>query len=136
MLLCNDRTSRAQRRFVVRMWVAAGLCVLFCLAAALAFRLLHLRGLPAYLIAVLPALPIIGALLATGAYLNEETDEFQRNVLVQCCLSGIGMTLAVTTAWGYLEDFARTPHLDLVWVYPLFWLFTALAYPFVRARYR
>ena len=135
-MLCDFHGNAAQRRFVIRMWVAAGLCALLAVLAALTFRLLHLRGLPAYPVAVLPALPILGALLATGAYLNEEKDEFLHNVLVQCLLGGIGLTLAATTIWGYLEDFARIPHLDPVWIYPLFWLFAGLSYYVVRMRYR
>ncbi len=133
LLSCNNL---AQRRFVVRMLVAAAFCVLFALMAALGFRFLHFTGISAYLVAVLPALPIIGALVGTGAYLNEEKDEFQRNLLVQSLLGGIGVTLAATTVWGYLEDFARAPHLNLIWVYPLFWLFVAASIPFVIRRYR
>ena len=135
ILFCTTG-SAVQRRFVRRIWLSMFFCVLFCVGTAAAFRLWHLRGLPAYACAVLPALPIMGALLAVGAYLKEETDEFQRNVLVQCLLGGIGGTLAVTTVWGYLEDFARVPRLDLVWVYPIFWLFVGIAMPVVSRRYR
>lgn len=135
ILFCSTG-SAVQRRFVVRMWIAAGLCVLFAVAAAFCFRLGHPHGVVAYLIAVLPAVPIVGALIWTGVYLDEETDEFQRNVLIQSLLGGMGATLALTTAWGYLEDFARVRHMDLVWVYAFFWLFSALSYPVVRMRYR
>jgi hypothetical protein len=85
---------------------------------------------------MLAALPILGALLATGAYLAEEKDEFQRDVLIQSLLGGIGVTLAAATVWGYLEDFVRAPGFDLILVYPIFWLFALLSYPVVRARYR
>lgn len=126
----------AQRRYVTRSWVSAGLVVLLAIGAKVAFRMWSLEGVIAYLIAVLPALPIVWMLIATGSYLAEETDEFVRLVLVQCLLYGIGATLAVTTVWAYLEDFARAPRLDLIWVYPIFWIFTAISYPAVKARYR
>jgi len=42
----------------------------------------------------------------------------------------------VTTVWGYMEDFARAPRPDLVWVYPIFWLFVGLAWPVVYRRYK
>ena len=128
--------SPSQRRFMIQMWVAAGLCILFALVTSLAFRLGHPSGFLAYPVAVLPALPIIGALVCTGTYLAEETDEFQRSVMVQSLLGGIGVTLASTTAWGYLEHFGRSPHFDAILVYPIFWFSTALAYPVVRLRYR
>src|ERR1700758_1513867 len=90
----------AQRRFILRMWEAAGLCVVFSVLAALGFIFGHLSGVLAYLVAVLPALPILWALFATATYLTQETDEFQRNLLVQSLLGGMGVTLAATTVWG------------------------------------
>jgi len=131
-MFCSIKNP-AERRYVIRMWFMAALCVLFSLLAALVFRLSHPRGIVAYLVAVLPALSIIGALIYTGVYLAEEKDEFQRNLLVQSLLGGTGGILAVVTAWGYMEDFAHAPHLDLVWVYPLFWLFAGISCGLVRA---
>jgi hypothetical protein len=118
------------------MWIAACLCVLGSLTAVLTLRLTHWKGLPAYPIASLAALPILWVIYETGRYLNDEKDEFQRNLLVQSMLGGIGGCLAVTTVWGYLTDFARAPQMDLIWVYPIFWLFVVLSYPVVKARYR
>lgn len=135
ILLCRGN-SAAERRYVARMLIAAGLCVLNALLAAFIFRTWHLKGFPAYPVAVLPALPILWALVETGRYLAEEKDEFVRNLLVQCLLGGIGGTLAVTTVWGYLEDFARAPRLDLIWVYAIFWFCAGITMPVVRARYR
>ncbi len=129
-------SNAAQRGFIIRMWVAAALCVLFSLFAAGVFRLLHPATAVAYLMAVLPALPILGALAATGVYLREEKDDYQRQLLVQCLLGGTGCTLAATTVWGYLEDFAHVPHLDPIWIYPIFWLFAGLSMPLVARRYR
>jgi hypothetical protein len=125
-----------QRRFVRASWVSAGLVVLLALGACAAFRFWHLEGLPAYAVAVLPALPILWFLVEMGRFLAVEKDEFQRNILIQCVLGGTGGTMVTTTVWGYLEDFAHAPHLDLVYVYPIFWLFFLLSYPVVRLRYR
>jgi uncharacterized membrane protein len=116
--------------------MSAGLVVVFALVAALMLRLWHLRGLPAYPVAALPALPILWVLIETGRYLAAEKDEFQRNIFVQCLLAGTGGTLAVTTIWGYLEDFARAPRLDLIYVYPLFWVLVGITIPVVKLRYK
>jgi MFS family permease len=118
------------------MLVAAGLCVLFSAGAAFAFKYGHVTGPLAWLVATLAAMPIVGALLGTAAYLSEERDEFQRNVLIQSMLAGIGATLAATTIWGYLEDFVTAPHLRLIYIYPLFWGFVVLSMPLVQRRYR
>jgi len=130
------KNNVVQRRFMVRMFIVAGLCILGSLIAALTLRFTHWTGLPAYPIAVLPALPILWAIYETGRYLNDEKDEFMRNVLVQCMLGGIGGCLAVTTVWGYLQDFALAHPLDPIFVYPIFWLFAVISYPVVKARYR
>ena len=66
----------------------------------------------------------------------EEKDEFQRNLYIQALLGGIALTLSLTTVWGNLEDFVHVPHLDLIWVYPLFWIFVLVAFPVVWLRYR
>ncbi|MGA2570459.1 MAG: hypothetical protein ABSF23_08055 [Terracidiphilus sp.] len=135
-ILSCTTNSAVQRRYVIRCWVGAGLVVLLSVTAALSFKLGHLHGPLAYLVAALPALPILWVLLETGRYLAEEKDEFQRNLFVQCILGGTFGTLAATTMWAYLEDYARAPRLDLIWVYPMFWLFAAITYPVVYRRYR
>ncbi len=129
-------SNPAQSRYVVRMFVAALLCVVFSSLAAVGFKFWHLTGVVAWVVAAVSALPIVGALVWTGAYLNEEKDEFQRNLFIQAILGGIALTLATTTIWSYLEDFAHAPHLRLVWIYPMFWIFVVAAFPFVWLRYR
>jgi len=128
--------SLPRKRFARRCYASGALVVFFSFVAAASFRLLHLHGVLAYGVAMLPALPILWALVAVGQYLREETDEFQRRLHVEYLLWGIGGTLAVTTIWGYLEDFTGIPRLDLIYVYPIFWLFVGIAMPVVSRRYR
>lgn len=128
--------SPAARRLAIRVFGTMVLNILFAVIAALAIRFGHLTGIPAYLVAVLPALPIIAVIVAFGVFLEEEKDEFQRNLLVQALLGGIGGTLAATTVWGNLEAFVHAPHLQTIWIYPIFWLFVGLSIPFVLWRYR
>ena len=134
-MFCSSK-SPAQRRFARSCWMSAASVVVLAVVAAAAFRLWHLKGLPAYPVAVLPALPILWVLFETGRYLAAEKDEFQRNLLVQCLLGGIGGTLATTTVWGYLEAFVHVPHLPAMWIYPIFWLFVGLSMPVVILRYK
>ena len=128
--------NQAVRRFRIRSLWSAALVILFAFVATASFRRLHLDGVVACLVAILPALPILWAIVAAGQYLAEEKDEVRRNLLVQCLLGGIGGTLATTTAWGYLEAFVHVPHLQAMWIYPIFWLFVMIAMPVVKARYR
>jgi len=134
-MICSIK-SPAARRLTIRVWGAVLFSVLFTVVAAMAIRFGHFTGVLAYLVAALPALPIIGVIVAFGVFLREEKDEFQRNLLVQCLLGGIGGTLAVTTVWGNLEAFVHAPHLPLMWIYPIFWLFVGLSTPVVLLRYK
>ena len=134
-MFCSIK-SPAVRRLTNRVLGTMVLNILFTVIAALGIRFGHLGGIPAYLLAVFTALPIIGAIVAFGVYLEEEKDEFQRNLLVQALLGGIGGTLAATTVWGNLEAFAHVPHLQAIWIYPIFWLFVGLSIPVVILRYR
>jgi hypothetical protein len=126
----------AQKRYVVRMMWAGFFCLVFSAAAAQGIRHGHVNGIPACFLAVLPAVPVAWTLVITGAYLGEEKDEFQRNLYIQAILCGVAATLAVVTAWGYMEDFGRAPHLRLAWVYPMFWIFVVASFPLVMRRYR
>jgi hypothetical protein len=129
-------SSPAQGRYVARMFLAGVFCVILALAATLGIRHEHVTGAAAWALGVLPALPVVASLVVTGAYLAEEKDEFLRNLYVQAILAGIAATLAVVTAWGYLEDFVLAPHLRLAWVCPMFWIFVVVSFPVVRLRYR
>jgi hypothetical protein len=81
----------------------------------------------AYGLAVLPALPILGMLLVIGLYLAEEKDEYIRNAQIQSLLGGMGLTLALVSVWGFLENFTHVPRLDLFLVYPIFWGFVGIS---------
>jgi xanthosine utilization system XapX-like protein len=128
----NPAVRQFLYRFVATMLVYAGCIVV----AVWSFVHQHPTGVLAYLLAVLPALPIIAMLALFGLYLREEKDEFQRTVLIESMLWSIGATLAVTTVWGFLENFVQVPHLDLYLVFPLFCFFVGISRPLLKMRYR
>jgi hypothetical protein len=100
------------------------------------FQHLHPTGLTVYLLAMLPALPMVGSLAIVGLYVAEESDEFERSILVRSILWGLGGALAVSTIWGSLEDFAQAPHRSAFYAYFFFWIFMALSGVLIRLRYR
>src|SRR5476651_1877313 len=111
-MICTTQNA-AVRRYSWRLLGAMLTYALFLCLAVWEFTHRHPTGAFAYLLAVLPSLPIIGGLVVVGQYLAEEKDEFQRAVLVQSMLWGIGATLAVTSVWGFLENFIQVQHFDL-----------------------
>ncbi len=128
--------TKAGRRYVNRLAPTMGVYLLFLFIAQWTFHHRHPTGFVVYLLAVLPALPLIGSLVVVGLYIAEESDEFERSVLIQSMLWGFGGTFAVSTVWGFLEEFANAPHLSIFYVYVLFWIFMAISQPFIRRRYQ
>jgi hypothetical protein len=51
-------------------------------------------------------------------------------------LWGIGITLALATVWGFLENADLVPHLSSFLMFPLFCGAMGLAQPFIWRRYR
>jgi uncharacterized membrane protein len=128
----NPAAWRFTRRFIVVMLLYA----VFSVLSTIGLLLWHPTGIVIWLLAVLPAIPIAMAVLLTGLYMNEEKDDFQRAVLVQSLLGGIGATLVVTTVWGFLENYAHFQRLNILMLWPLYLVFVGISYGIVKARYR
>jgi hypothetical protein len=128
--------TKAGRRYVYRLAPTMALYCVFLFITQWTFHHLHPTGLIVYVLAVLPALPLIGSLVVVGLYIAEESDEFERSILIQSMLWGFGGALAISTIWGFLEDFANAPHVSAFYVYVFFWFFMGISQPFIRRRYR
>ena len=108
--------QRAYKRYNRTVIVLSLIYVALLFAAETLIRRGHLSGPLAYLVAVLPALPIIGIFAAIGRYLVEETDEYIRFLTVRQTLIACGLALSFATAWGFLESFGLAPHFDTYWI--------------------
>ena len=75
-----------------------------------------------FVIAILPAVPIIGIFAAIGRYLVEEQDEYVRMLMVRQTLWASGFALSLATVWGFLESFDLVGHADGYWV-AIAWFF-------------
>ena len=80
------------------------------------------QSLAKYFLAILPALPLVAVVASLGAYLAEETDEYQRALMVEAILWGTGGTLVIASVWGFLEGLAGAPHVEAYWGVVI-WLF-------------
>jgi hypothetical protein len=76
----------------------------------------------AYVVAVLPALPIVGIFGAIGRYLFEEQDEYVRMLMVRQTLWASAFTLSIATVWGFLDNFNLVGHVEGYWIVVL-WFF-------------
>ena len=128
--------TKAGRRYIYRLAPTMAIYLVFLFIAQWTFHHIHPTGLVVYFLAVLPALPLIASLAIVGLYIREESDDFERSIIVQAMLWGLGGALSVSTIWGFLEDFASAPHISTFYVYVFFWIFMGISQPFIRMRYR
>jgi hypothetical protein len=109
------RTS-AWKRYNWRVVWLSLLYSIFLIGAAYGFKHELVPHSLAYLVAILPALPIIGIFAAIGRYLVEEQDEYVRMLTVRQTLWASGFALSLATIWGFLESFDLVSHVDAYYV--------------------
>ena len=88
----------------------------FLLPAVYGFKHQIISGAVAWIVAVLPAIPIIGIFVAIGRYLVEERDEYVRMLMVRQILWASGFALSCATVWGFLDNFGLVGHADGYWM--------------------
>ena len=101
--------SPATRRYVTRTLVLMVIYLVTLFVAIRAFRSDAVSGVPAYALAILPALPVIGVFWAVMRLLIEEPDEFIRLLHVRQCLFATGFCLTIMTIWEFLQNFDLVP---------------------------
>ncbi len=110
----------ALRAYLVRFGISMTLYVVVLVGVDLYFHHSAPEGPLRYVLAVLPALPILGVIHAMGRYLVEEPDEFVRAQAVRAVVRSVGLTLALATAWGFIETFAGGPNIPMYYVFIVF----------------
>ena len=73
-----------------------------------------------YILAMIPSIPIGASLLVLMRYLNN-CDEYLQAAMGRLFIITTLITLFLSTFWGFLEAFANAPHIELYWVYVVFW---------------
>ena len=101
--------SPALRRYLVRLIVLMTIYLVSLFIAVRAFRADAVSGIPAYALAIAPALPVIGVFWAVMRFLVEEKDEFIRLLQVRQCLFATGFCLTIMTIWEFLQNFDLVP---------------------------
>ena len=108
--------STAWKRYNWRVVWLSLIYAAFLIAAVYGFKHAMIPAAFKYLVAVLPALPIIAIFGAMGRYLIEEQDEYVRMLMVRQTLWASAITLSLATIWGFLESFELVSHIDAYYV--------------------
>jgi hypothetical protein len=95
----------AVRRYTIRLIVLMAAYMLLLIFSKWMFKHGYAHGWQAYVLALLPALPIIGVIWAVMRLLVEQTDEYLRMLMVKQCLFATGFALVITSVREWLQNF-------------------------------
>jgi hypothetical protein len=126
----------AERRYVLRLFIAMALYVAVLFAVNWIFRNHPPQGVLRYLLAAAPALPVIGGIGVMGYYLVDEKDEFQRMVLTRAMLWATGVTLSAVTVLEAVWRFIPVDRPPLFSAFTLFVVVFALANSLIKGSFR
>lgn len=132
----QDGAGSPYQRLSVRQTLAVLAYIVVLIASMGANQEFHLAGPAQWLVALAPAIPLLGAIAMIWLYLKEEKDEFQRTVFIHAQVLAMGATLAICTVYGMLEAFGIVRHIQLWYVFPFFILCSTPARSLVSGRYR
>ncbi len=94
-----------------------------------AFDDMEPRGTWGFSLAV--AAPVVGHIWSYLIWMRD-SDEFVRMLAAKRFIVATGVTMAITSVWGFMELYAKAPHVSAAMVYPLLWAAFGMVSPFIR----
>jgi hypothetical protein len=108
----------AQRRHAFRVaWASAAYAAL--LIVILAFHVLrpgHVASPWRLLLALLPAVPLVGMFASYARYLNEETDEYIRMLVMRNFVTATMIAMTCAVVWGFLTELGGARPIAPYWI--------------------
>ncbi len=101
--------SPAMRNYLRRLAGFMTVYIVLIFAVGYLFRLAPPTGVLAWIVAVLPALPILGVFWTIARLLAEETDEYIRMMFVRQSLIATAFCLTIMTVWEFLQNYEVVP---------------------------
>ena len=120
------------RRYLVRTAAFMGLYAVLNVAAILGAFDAWVGTAMGWLLALAVASPVAGQIWAV-LRLTAESDEYMRALWAKRFILSAGVAMVLWSAWGFGESYAAAPHLQGWLIVPLFWLVSAVVWPFVRS---
>lgn len=125
-MLCESK-SKARKTLQRRVGIAISFYVPAFLAAAVWVNHHPATGRVALWLAAIPALPMIAMFVATGLYLRDESDGFQRDMIIRCMLWGTGALLTTMIFLCFAKMFGWRGDVDPRAEFMVFLVFAAVA---------
>ena len=101
--------SPAVKRYNLRLVLFMIVYVVLIFGVGYLFRSAPPTGAAAWIIAILPALPILGVFWSIFRLLVEETDEYMRSMMVRQSLFATAFCLCIMTVWEFLQNYEVVP---------------------------
>lgn len=122
--------SETNRKYLIRAGLFLGAYVAMNVAAITgAFDGMKPRG--AWGFSLVVAAPIIGHIWSYLVWMRD-SDEFVRLLAAKRFIVATGVTLAIASIWGFMELYAKAPHVSAAMVYPLLWAAFGIVSTFIR----
>jgi hypothetical protein len=122
--------STADQKYLIRTALFMGGYALVNIAAIFgAFDDIKPPG--SWVFALVVSAPVVGHLWSLLAWMRD-SDEFVRAVAAKRFIVATGITMALVSAWGFMEIYAKAPRFPLVMVLPVLWASWGLVSPFIR----
>lgn len=119
--------SKAGRRYVRRTLQTMSAYVVLVFLVTYLVRHGHVAGVWTYVLALLPCIAILRLIHVVALYLSEESDEFQRMLVVRSILCGTAALLVVQEVSDFLRSYTPTGDLPPFALFTVFWIIFAIA---------
>jgi hypothetical protein len=119
--------SKAEKNYLKRMIQTMGAYVLLVFCTTYLVRHGHLSGWLVYVFALLPCVAIFRLLHVVALYLKEETDEFQRMLVVRSILWGSAAVLVMAAVSDFLRSYTKVGELPPFTMFMVFWVVFGIA---------
>ena len=108
----------AQRRHTRRViWALVAYAVLLILELMLyLLRDGDVTGPWRVVLALLPAIPLVAMFASYSRYLNEETDEYIRMLVIRNFVMATTVAMAFAVVWGFLTELGGAPPIASYWI--------------------
>jgi drug/metabolite transporter (DMT)-like permease len=106
----------AQRRHSRRVLLAAIAYAAVLIPSVYLVRQMHVGQPWQTVLAILSALPVVAMFASYGRYLSEESDEYQRMLVVRRILTATTVTMCLAVVWGFVTELGGMTPIASYWL--------------------